>query len=247
MACRRERRLSMGVLSLHNECPPTGMNGDTASICSGLVIGEEATSALLRSVADCITALGAMDDTVGSIVAAWGSAANGKIGASVGESADDGRKSYARCFAALSGTINQIDSAVGKYFELKDFADSARAAGRGLKFQAALAETANTSFEMLVESRIELLRKVKVRVKVLQQLEDYGAQALAANDFPEFFLVFMQPLRDLAITVKDLYSEVVRGALASHAALFRACSLLGEGIVPSEVEAAMRNPAHATS
>jgi len=223
----------MGVLSLHNEGPPVEFGNDTRAICQGMVLGEEGTSALLKSLADCLNALAAMDDTVGTIVAIWGAGPQptGEAppnGAAINQFATNLRQSYLRSFEALAPTADRINVALQKYRELNAYAHSATEAGRGKEFQAALVQTAGESFETLVNRRIELLRKLKVRVKVLQTLQETGIQMIEAFDFPEFFLTFMAPIRDVAIASNELYGEVLRGALASHQALFRVGRLQGE-------------------
>jgi len=216
----------MGVLSLHNECPPLDYGPDTSAICQGLVTGEEGTSAMLKSLSDCIDALAAMDETVRDIVGLWGAA-----GSEDGFEANaNPQGSYARAFESLDRTVERIDVAVQKYRDLEDYAQDAWEAGRGVAFQAALTSASDgDDFETLIDRRVELLRKLKVRVQILQTLQDHGLQLLERYAFPEFFLMFMQPIRDMAIAVQELYDEVVRGALASHQALFRACTLQGEG------------------
>jgi hypothetical protein len=230
----------MGVLSLHNEGPPVEFGNDTRAICQGMVIGEEGTSALLKSVADCLNALAAMDDTVGTIVAIWGAGPQptGEApagGGGVNQFATNLRQSYLRSFESLAPTVERINVALQKYRDLNAYAHSATEAGRGKEFQAALVQTAGQDFETLVNRRIELLRKLKVRIKVLQRLQDAGIQMIESFDFPEFFLTFMAPIRDVAIATNDLYGEVVRGALASHQALFRVGRLQGEEPVDNSI------------
>jgi hypothetical protein len=75
-----------------------------------------------------------------------------------------------------------------------------------------------------------------------------GLDSLANFNFPDFFLLFMQPIRDVSVAVNELYAETVRGALASHQTLFQACRLMGEdvsGIV--NAAAAQRNVASAAA
>jgi hypothetical protein len=206
---------------------------DTRAIFQGMVLGEEGTSALLNSLADCLTALAAMDDTVGiicSITAAGpppGAAPTGG-GEEVGQFAQHLRQSYMRCFDALAPTPDRINVALQKYRELNAYARSAGEAGRGKDFQAGLVESAGQDFEGLVNRRIELLRKLKVRVKLLQQLQEVGFGMIQTFNFADFFLTFMQPIRDVAIASNELYGEVLRGALASHQTLFRVCRMQGE-------------------
>ncbi|MFP5265246.1 MAG: hypothetical protein ACLGJB_25450 [Blastocatellia bacterium] len=234
----------MGVLSLHNEGPPLEFGNDTKAICQGMAVGEEATSALLKSLADCLNALAAMDDTVGHIVNIWG--AGPPPGAMPPNGADashgpptngasqhggpDVRQSFLRSYEALAPTVDRIDLALHKYRALNAYARSAAEAGRGIEFQAALTRNAGCDFETLVNRRIELLRRLKVRIKVLKNFQAAGVRMLETFDFPEFFLVFMQPIRDVAISVNELYSEVVRSALASHQTLFQVSRLQGEDI-----------------
>jgi hypothetical protein len=223
----------MGVLSLHNECPPLRLGPETEDICRGMIIGEEGTSALLTATSDCMTSLAKMDDTVGNILAMWAAVASGQ-GSPNGDPVLMIRGSYEASFAALEKTVDRIDEALARYSALKEYSRRAASAGRGHEFDRALREAAGSSFTELVNRRIEKLRRLKVRVKVLRQLKDHGIAVIAANDFPEFFLMFMQPIRDMAVAVNDLYGEVVHGALASHQALFRACELLDE---PAQMEA----------
>jgi hypothetical protein len=220
----------MGVLSLHNEGPPVEFGSDTKAICQGIVVGEEATSALLKALADCLNALAAMDDTVGNIVSVWaaGPPPSGAPPQGADASALNVGRSYSRSFEALQPTVERINFALNKYRELTAYARSALEAGRGKEFQAALARNSGDDFESLVNRRIELLRKLKVRVMVLAQLKEHGIHLIESFNFPEFFLMFMQPIRDVAVTADQLYSEVVRGALASHATLFQVCRLQGE-------------------
>jgi hypothetical protein len=218
----------MGVLSLHNECPPLDYGSDDAkAICHGLILGEEGTSATLKALADCLNALAAIDDTVGNVVAAWSAALSGADGNDMAARMEAVQASYTRSFEALAPTIDRIDFAGRKYRELEDYAISAADAGRGEDFQAALIKTAGDDFETLVDRRIERLRNLRIRVNLLHQLQGLGIQTLGNNDFPTFFMLFMEPLRDLAIAVDMLYSEVVRGALASKQALFRVARLPG--------------------
>jgi len=219
----------MGVLSLHNECPPLDYGaGDAQAVCHGLMVGEEGTSATLKAIADCINALAAMDDTVGAVVGAWRASMSNGSGHNGGNpAAFDVRGSYLRSFETLAPTAERIDNAVKSYRELADYARSAVDAGRGAEFQASLQQTAGDDFEALINRRVELLRKLKVRVLVLHQLRDFGLNALETFQFPDFFMLLMQPLRDVSVATDALFSEVVRGALASHQSLFRVCRLAG--------------------
>jgi len=242
----------MGVLSLHNEGPPVEFGNDTRAICQGMVIGEEGTSALLKSLADCLNALAAMDDTVGTIVAIWGAGPQptGEAppnGHAINQFALNLRQSYLRSFEALAPTTDRINLALEKYRELNAYAHSATEAGRGKEFQAALVQTSGESFETLVNRRIELLRKLKVRIKVLQRLQEAGIQMIESFDFPEFFLTFMAPIRDVAIASNELYGEVLRGALASHQALFRVGRLQGEETTTQPIDAGAYSEAHAAT
>jgi hypothetical protein len=243
----------MGVLSLHNEGPPVEFGNDTRAICQGMVLGEEGTSALLKSLADCLNALAAMDDTVGTIVAIWGAGpqptgeAPPSGGNGVNQFATNLRQSYMRSFEALAPTTERINIALQKYRELNAYAHSAAEAGRGREFQAALVQTSGESFETLVNRRIELLRKLKVRVKVLQSLKEAGIQMIESFDFPEFFLTFMAPIRDVAIASNELYGEVLRGALASHQALFRVGRLQGEETTSQPIAAGAYSEVHAAT
>ncbi|HEY7912342.1 MAG TPA: hypothetical protein VIG62_10570 [Blastocatellia bacterium] len=243
----------MGVLSLHNECPPVGVGSDARAISQGLIIGEEATSSMLKAMADCLNALAAMDDTVGNLMGIFGNApaeASAPPQAFAGGSfgGPDPLESFSRSFEALGQTVERVNIAVQKYGELKSYARSALEAGRGQGFQATLKENAGADFNTLVNRRIELLRKLKVRVMVLQRLQPVGLDSLANFNFPDFFLLFMQPIRDVSVAVNELYAETVRGALASHQTLFQACRLMGEdvsGIV--NAAAAQRNVASAAA
>ena len=230
----------MGVLSLHNECPP--MNYDLAEVkevSRGLVIGEQATAATLRALADCLQALACMDDTVGSIVSAWGeiTTESGEIDPerAAAKSAEV-RTHYASSFETLSETTGRISIAVQKYRDHQDYGRSALTAGRGQAYQQYYAARGEESFASMIGKRIELLRKLKVRVKVLRHLEALGIHLLEQNDYSEFFLVLMQPIRDVTIATRDLYTEVVRGALVSHSAMFQGCQLPGEELTDQQLE-----------
>jgi hypothetical protein len=218
----------MGVLSLHNECPPTNYRAaDAKEVCRGIVIGEEATSSLLRALSDCLLALAAMDDTVGATVSAWKALMDGPASDAT-EKAQQARQGYERCFSALISTLERIDFAIRRYRDLSAYAHQAKEEGRGVDFQERLTEVAGGDFTTLVNLRVDGLRRLKMRIKVLKQMQEAGKQMMADRDFTEFFLTFMQPLRDLAIDVSELYSEVVRGALASHRTLFQVGQIVGE-------------------
>ena len=222
----------MGVLSLHNECPPIGFGEEAKAACDGLVLGEEATSGLLKAVADCMTFLAGIDDTVGAVIAQWRvildgpPMGNGYQGSTHSPILDY----YSEAFDALAPVVDRIDLALDKYRKLKSYANQALVAGRGKEFQARLETTTGSDFSGLVNLRIELLRKVKVRVLLLKSLKPLGAQQIRENDLPAFFLVLMQPIRDLAVEVNNLYAETVRSALASHTTLMQSCRMLGEGM-----------------
>lgn len=235
----------MGVLSLHNECPPLGFGEEAKATCDGLVLGEEATSALLKTVSDCVTFLAGIDDTVGAVISQWravldmASRAGGEMMAMPSNGAADRYQGqapspmlaqYSQAFEALTPVADRIDTALEKYRKLKTYAHQALEAGRGKEFQSKLQSVAGSDFPGLVNLRIELLRKVKVRVLLLENLKPLGAQQLKENDMPGFFLVLMQPIRDLAVEVNNLYSETVRSALASHTTLMQSCRMLGEGM-----------------
>lgn len=231
----------MGVLSLHNECPPMNFALDEAQeISRGLVIGEQATSATLRALSDCLQALACMDDTVGSIVTAWSeiTTASGEIDyEKAARKAEEVRAHYGTAFEALDQTVDRIGVAVQKYREHQQYGQSALDAGRGHGYRETYQAMGEDGFIPMLGKRIELLRKLKVRVKVLRHMQDLGLQLLQENDYSEFFLVFMQPIRDISIATESLYSEVVRGALISHAAMFQSCHLAGEELTSEQVEA----------
>jgi hypothetical protein len=197
------------------------------------VIGEEATSATLRALSDCMLALALMDDTVGNIVSAWGevvgAAGPGDIEA-IEAKGKAIQSSYNSAFDAVSATVDRLNFAVQKYRELQEYGRRAIGAGRSEGFERALLQHGGEGFNTLVNNRIERLRTLKVRVKVLRQLQEYGQESIASNNFPEFFLMFMQPIRDMSLAINDLYGEVVRGALISHKAMFNVCQLPGEEI-----------------
>ncbi|HLZ60055.1 MAG TPA: hypothetical protein VKR06_24160 [Ktedonosporobacter sp.] len=230
----------MGVLSLHNECPPTNYAAAEAKeVCRGIIIGEEATSSLLRALSDSLLALAAMDDTVGGTVAAWKAFLDGDNDAA--EKAQKARQSYEQSFAAVASTIDRIDLAIRKYRELAVYAQEAKAAGRGVDFQESLTEVAGADFTTLTNLRVEGLRTLKFRIKLLQQVQGVGRQLLNDRNYTEFFLTFMQPLRDLAIDADKLFSEVIRGALASHRTLFQVGQIVGEEIESGSLKDVVRS------
>lgn len=217
----------MGVLGLHNEAPPSDYSGaDSRLVCEGLALGERATAGTLRAVADCLQALASMDDTVATLVTSWSSRSNGHQDRE-SVSGSEIYEHYTRSFAALRETVGAIDRTVKAYQEHLEYATGATAAGRGLDFQAQLMRATGDDFDTLVFRRIEGLRKLKVRIKLLQEMEQFGRETLQGYKFAEFFLLFMQPLRDIAIAAQELYVEVLRGALASHQSLFRVGRLEG--------------------
>src|SRR5690348_14147352 len=207
----------MGVLSLHNECPPLGYGPDTQEICDGLVLGEEGTSSMLRALSDCLNALAAMDDTVAHLVKAFIPPTDTSFPTAPGNgNGDKGpQQSYDMVYQALEHTVERIDLALSKYHDWAAYANKATEAGRGKTFQAALEAAAGSDFQTLVQSRIELLRKLKVRVLILEQFKERGYEMFRNFDYPGFFLLFMAPVRDMALSVNDLYGEVVLGAGAS--------------------------------
>lgn len=220
----------MGVLDLHNECPPMNYGlHEAQEVARGLGIGEVATASTLRALADCLLSLASMDDTVNNIMNGWSAAMSGAGGPGLEATGKEIQECYAGSFRALETTIDRINSAVQGYRELDAYAQGAREAGRGEDYEKALV-TFGGGFSSLVNSRIERLRSLKVRLKVLKQLDALGAELLAAGNYPEFFLMFMQPFRDMSLAANELYSEVVRGALVSHKAMLNVCQLPGEDI-----------------
>lgn len=233
----------MGVLSLHNECPPLGFGEEAKACCDGLITGEVATSSLLKTVADCINFLASIDDTVGAVIGQWramlegpppshapGANGNGQAQQPSGFPGLSVLEHYTAAFDRLAQAVAGIDEALEGYRKLRKYAAQALEAGRGKEFQAKLEREAGGDFTSLVNKRIELLRKVKVRVLLLRNLQPLGEQQIQSFDFPGFFLVVMQPIRDLAIDVNTLLNETVSGALACHATLMQSCRLLGEGM-----------------
>ncbi|KUO16438.1 hypothetical protein [Streptomyces dysideae] len=227
----------MGVLGLHNECPPTNYSTDEAAeITEGLVADAVATAATLRSVRDTMDALAALDDTVRYVVEASGTAVSptGDVDPDKVTSAmKQVSSTYDACFRALDGTVGQIDLAVGQYQSLQAYAAAALAKGRDECYEQTLRQLGEGGFTGMAQARISRLRKLRVRVQLLQNMEEYGHTILANYDFNAFFMMFMQPMRDLALASQDLYNEVVRGALVAYDVLVRVCDLN-----PSEAAAA---------
>ena len=225
----------MGVLDLHNECPPMNYGlHEAQEVARGLGIGEVATASTLRALADCMLSLASMDDTVNNIMNGWSAAMSGAGGPALAAKGIEIQECYARSFRALDATVDRIDGAVQGYRELDAYAQGAKEAGRGEDYEKALVAFGG-GFSSLVNSRIERLRSLKVRLKVLKQLDTLGGELLAANNYPEFFLMFMQPFRDMSLAANELYSEVVRGALVSHKAMLNVCQLPGEDISAESV------------
>ncbi|WP_433888432.1 hypothetical protein [Streptomyces sp. CA-111067] len=221
----------MGVLGLHNECPPNNYaTAEAAEISKGLVSDAVATSATLRTVRDAMEALAALDDTVRYVVEASGTAVgpDGSVDVgAVGEKMKYVDSTYDTCFRALDGTVALIDTAVGEYTNLQAYAAAALANGRDECYENTLRQLGEGGFAGMTQERIARLRKLRVRVQLLQNMESYGRDILARYDFGSFFLLFMQPMRDLALAAQDLYNEVVRGALVAYDTLVRVCDLSG--------------------
>jgi hypothetical protein len=222
----------MCFYSIHNEGPPINCDPALAvTVTQGLVTGEAATSSMLRAMADCFQAMASMVDTGGATVAIWGEAvAASTIGdpsSFAAKAAGIGAK-YAGIFRALDQTVERITFSIQKYRELQEYAHSALAAGRGEDFEKAFTQLGVGGFDGMVMRRIELLRKLKVRVQILTKLQTEGAKLLDSQNFPEFFMWFMQPMRDLSIALHDLHEEGLRGALASHRAMNQTCRMVGE-------------------
>jgi hypothetical protein len=226
----------MGVLDLHNECPPMNYGlAEAQEVARGLGIGEVATASTLRALSECMQALAFMDDTVNSIMSGWSAAMSGKIDEKLAQTGREIQASYGRSFESLSSTVERINQAVQGYRELMEYGEGAIEAGRGIDYEKALVSFGG-GFNALVGSRIERLRSLKVRIKVLKQLEGLGGSLLASNNYPDFFLLFMQPFRDMSLAANDLYSEVVRGALISHKAMLNVCQLPGEDIAEDSIK-----------
>lgn len=232
----------MCFFSLHNECPPVNYaTAEAMAVTDGLVAGERATANTLRALADCIGAMACIVDAGGGTVAGFGELI-GSDGPpdieSLAVRAAEVRSSYDACFATLEPTEDRIATAVQQYRELQSYAAGALEAGRGRRFEQSLVEQGTGGFDSLVERRIEYLRELKVRVQVLKSLQSAGEDILAQNDYAGFFVWFMQPIRDLSIAVNALYSEGLRGALASHRAVYQTCRMVGEelpDISPAEL------------
>ena len=221
----------MGVLGLHNECPPNNYaTAEAAEISKGLVADAVATSATLRSVRDAMEALAALDDTVRYVVEASGTAVgpDGSVDVSaVGEKMKHVDSTYDTSFRALDATVGLIDTAVGEYTNLQAYAAAALANGRDECYENTLRQLGEGGFTGMTQERISRLRKLRVRVQLIQNMEAFGRDVLARYDFGTFFLLFMQPMRDLALAAQDLYNEVVRGALVAYDTLVRVCDLSG--------------------
>lgn len=219
----------MGVLGLHNECPPTNYAAEDApEIIQGLVADAVATSATLRAVRDCMESLASLDDTVRYVVEA-----SGLIGtdmtdfnpAVLAEKRTQIESTYNGCFRALDKTGALIDQAVGEYVSLQGYAATALAKGRDECYENTLRQLGEGGFAGMAQARISRLRKLRVRVQLLQRMEEYGRTIIANNDFGSFFMLFMQPMRDLGIAAQDLYDETVRGALVAYETLVRVCDV----------------------
>lgn len=222
----------MCFFSLHNECPPVNYaTAEAIKVTDGLVAGEEATSSMLAAMADCIQAMAHMVEAGGGTVAGFGEliAADGLPNPdALAATAKDVRARYDRSFVSLEQTEEKITSAVRKYRQLQEYAAGALGEGRGGSFEQALLRLGTGGFDAMVQRRIELLRELKVRVQLLKRLQSPGEELLAAHDYSAFFMWFMQPIRDLSIVVHELYAEAIRGALASHRAVYQTCRMVGE-------------------
>lgn len=219
----------MGVLGLHNECPPNNYaTAEAAEISEGLVADAVATAATLRSVRDAMESLAALDDTVRCVVEASGTAV-GPDGAVDVDAVTDKMKNvdvtYTAAFRALDETVGLIDSAVGQYQSLQAYAAAALAKGRDECYENTLRQLGEGGFAGMAQARIARLRKLRVRVQLIQNMEGYGRDILGRYEFGTFFMLFMQPMRDLALSAQDLYNEVVRGALVAYDTLVRVCDL----------------------
>jgi hypothetical protein len=219
----------MCFFSLHNEGPPINFPpAEAQKVAQGLVTGEVATATLLRSIADCFQAMASMVETGGATVQAWGAFAASADPAAQARLSAEVNKHYAGIFQALDETVGRITLSIQKYRELQHYGRGALAEGRGTDFEQSLIRLGTGGFDAMVQRRIELLRKLKSRVQILRRLQTDGAELLASNNFAEFFLWFMQPIRDLSLAVHDLYDEGIRGAQASHRAMNQTCEMLGE-------------------
>lgn len=232
----------MGVLGLHNECPPVNYSAEDApEIVRGLILDQVATRKTLRVVGKAVEALASMDDAVAQIVAAWGAVTEGSgsvddLFPEIGGGSIDGAIKGA--FASLHGSGQMIDEAVRNYRELERYAAVALTKGRGAGYEGALRVLGEGGFAVLVRKRVELLRKLKIRVILIESLEPACSQIVADNNFPMFFTIFMEPLRDLAVASNALYSETIRGALSSYAAMLRSCELVGDDAVQEPIAGA---------
>jgi hypothetical protein len=219
----------VGVLGLHNECPPNNYaSSEAAEISKGLVSDAVATAATLRSVRDAMEALAALDDTVRWVVEASGTAVAADGSVDIGAVTDKMKNvesTYDACFRALDGTVGLIDQAVGEYSSLQAYAAAALAAGRDECYEKTLRQLGEGGFAGMAQERISRLRKLRVRVQLIQNMESYGRDVLARYEFGSFFMLFMQPMRDLGVAAQDLYNEVVRGALVAYDTLVRVCDL----------------------
>ena len=235
----------MGVLGLHNECPPTNYaSGEAAEITKGLASDAIATAATLRAVRDSVEALASLDETVRWVVEASGSAVSptGEVDVNrVTSQMENVSSTYDACFRALDGTVDLINQAVGQYQYLQAYAALALSKGRDECFENTLRQLGEGGFTGMSQARIARLRKLRVRVQLIQKMEATGREMLSGYDFQSFFLLFMQPMRDLGIAAQDLYNEVVRGALVAYETLVRVCDL--NDAETAAVEAPEREPA----
>ncbi|WP_405164833.1 hypothetical protein OG203_06895 [Nocardia sp. NBC_01499] len=226
----------MGVLGLHNECPPVNYSAEEApEVVRGLVIDEVATAQTLRAVGKAVEALACMDDAVREVVTAWGAVTETEgaitdLFAPVTEGTGI-EGAIKRAFSALHGMGAMIDASVKNYRELEAYSAMALANGRGHGFEGSLKLIGEGGFAVMVRKRIELLRKLKTRVLLIQSLEPTCNSIVADNNFPAFFTIFMEPMRDLAVASRDVYSETIRGSLASYTAMLRSCELVGDDAV----------------
>lgn len=219
----------MGVLGLHNECPPTNYaTSEAAEVSKGLVSDAVATAATLRTVRDCVEALASLDDTVRYVVEASGTAVSpsGEVDVTkVNAQMANVASTYDGCFRALDGTLSLINQAVGEYQHLQAYAAEALAKGRDECYEQTLRQLGEGGFAGMSQARIARLRKLRARVQLVQRMEADGRDMLARYDFQGFFMLFMQPMRDLGVATQDLYDEVVRGALVAYDTLVRVCDL----------------------
>lgn len=236
----------MGVLGLHNECPPNSYdNAQAAEISKGLIADAIATGATLRVVRDAMAALANLDDTVRHVVGASGTAVgpDGKVNVdAVTQELNDATSTYGECFRALDGTVGQIDLAVSQYEALQVESAVALASGRDECFERQLQRIGEGGFAGMAQERISRLRKIRVRVQLLQRMEAEGESMLARYDFGNFFVVFMQPMRDLALAAQDLYNETLRGALVAYDTLTKVCSGINEPSTATEPSFVMERP-----